>query len=36
VLWPICGLPILLAIPLVYRLIAAEPTGKPVPLAGIG
>jgi MFS family permease len=30
VLWPFCGLPILLAIPLVYRLIASEPT-SPAP-----
>ena len=28
VLWPVCGLPILAAIPLVGRLIAAEPTGR--------
>jgi MFS family permease len=29
ILWPVCGLPILAAIPLVYRLIAVEPTGTP-------
>ena len=31
VLWPICGLPILAAIPLVATLLRAEPTGKPEP-----
>jgi MFS family permease len=31
VLWPFCGLPILLAIPLVYRLIASEPSGRVEP-----
>lgn len=31
ILWPVCGVPILLAIPLVYRLIAAEPSGRPEP-----
>ena len=32
VLWPVCGVPILLAIPLVYRLIAVEPSGTPEPV----
>ncbi len=31
VLWPICGVPILLAIPLVRRLIQVEPVGKREP-----
>ena len=31
-LWPFCGVPILLAIPLVYRLIAVEPSGTPEPV----
>jgi MFS family permease len=31
VLWPFCGVPILLAIPLVYRLIAVEPQGPVEP-----
>jgi MFS family permease len=32
VLWPVCGVPILAVIPLVYRLISVEPaTGIPVP-----
>ena len=34
VLWPICSLPILAAIPLVVRLIRAEPSGRAEPLAG--
>jgi MFS family permease len=32
VLWPVCGIPILAAIPLVYRLISAEPRGRPEPV----
>jgi Na+/melibiose symporter-like transporter len=28
ILWPVCGIPILAAIPLVYRLMAVEPTGR--------
>jgi MFS family permease len=28
ILWPVCGLPILAAIPLVYRMMRIEPTGK--------
>jgi MFS family permease len=28
ILWPVCAVPILAAIPLVYRLMAVEPTGK--------
>jgi MFS family permease len=33
ILWPVCALPILAVIPLVYRLIAAEPTsGRPEPI----
>jgi len=31
VLWPICGLPILLVIPLVRSLIRVEPVGKREP-----
>jgi len=31
ILWPVCGIPILAAIPLVYRLMRVEPTGKPEP-----
>ena len=34
VLWPICGIPILAAIPLLIRLMAVEPTGK-VELSGV-
>jgi MFS family permease len=34
VLWPLCGLPILAAIPLVASLIRAEPSGKVEPLPG--
>ena len=28
ILWPVCGLPILAAIPLVARMMRAEPRGK--------
>jgi MFS family permease len=34
ILWPVCGIPILAAIPLVYRLMAVEPTGTPEPVVG--
>jgi MFS family permease len=35
ILWPVCAIPILAAIPLVYRMIAAEPkTGMPEPILG--
>ncbi len=34
ILWPVCGIPILAAIPLVYRLMRVEPTGKPEPTLG--
>jgi predicted MFS family arabinose efflux permease len=31
ILWPVCGIPILAAIPLVYRLMCIEPRGKVEP-----
>jgi hypothetical protein len=31
VLWPICGIPILAAIPLVRSLAQDEPVGRPAP-----
>jgi MFS family permease len=34
ILWPVCGLPILAAIPLVYRMMRIEPSGKPEPTLG--
>ncbi len=34
ILWPVCGIPILAAMPLVYRLMKIEPTGPPEPLVG--
>ena len=34
VLWPLCGLPILAAIPLVASLVRVEPTGKVEPQLG--
>jgi MFS family permease len=34
ILWPVCGIGILAAIPLVYRLMAVEPTGMPEPTVG--
>jgi MFS family permease len=34
ILWPVCGIPILAAIPLVYRLMRVEPTGRPEPTLG--
>jgi MFS family permease len=34
ILWPVCGIPILAAIPLVYRLMRVEPMGRPEPTLG--
>jgi Na+/melibiose symporter-like transporter len=34
ILWPVCGFPILAAIPLVYRLMRVEPTGGPEATVG--
>jgi predicted MFS family arabinose efflux permease len=34
ILWPVCGIGILSAIPLVYRLMRIEPTGRPEPTLG--
>jgi MFS family permease len=34
ILWPVCGIPILAAIPIVYRLMAVEPSGRPEPTVG--
>src|SRR5206468_11015075 len=34
VLWPVCGIPILAAIPLVYRLMRIEQSGQPEASAG--
>jgi MFS family permease len=34
VLWPVCGIPILAAIPLVYRLMRIEQSGQPEPSPG--
>jgi MFS family permease len=34
ILWPVCGIPILAAIPLVARLMRVEPTGKLEPTVG--
>lgn len=34
VLWPVCAVPVLAAIPLVASLLHAEPSGKPEPLPG--
>jgi MFS family permease len=34
VLWPVCAIPILAAIPLVYRLMQVEGPGKPEPTLG--
>jgi MFS family permease len=34
VLWPVCGIPILAAIPLVYRLMRIEQAGGPEPTLG--
>jgi MFS family permease len=34
ILWPVCGIPILAAIPLVYHLMRIEPSGRPEPTLG--
>jgi MFS family permease len=34
ILWPVCGIPILAAIPLVYRLMQVEPGGPAEPVVG--
>jgi MFS family permease len=34
ILWPVCGIPILAATPLVYRLIRVEQSGQPEPSPG--
>jgi MFS family permease len=34
ILWPVCGIPILAAIPLVHRLMAVEPGGRAEPTVG--
>ncbi len=34
ILWPVCGIPILAATPIVYRLMRVEPTGTPEPVVG--
>jgi MFS family permease len=34
VLWPVCGIPILAAIPIVYRLMRIEQSGRPQPSPG--
>ena len=34
VLWPVCGIPILAATPLVYRMMKAEPSGRVEPTLG--
>jgi MFS family permease len=35
ILWPVCGIPILAAIPLVYRMMKVEPSGgTPAPAVG--
>jgi MFS family permease len=34
ILWPVCGIPILAAIPLVYRLMRIEQSGQPMAGAG--
>jgi MFS family permease len=34
ILWPVCGIPILAAIPLIYRMMRIEPSGKPEPSLG--
>jgi MFS family permease len=34
ILWPVCGIPILAAIPLVYRMMRLEPIGKVEPKIG--
>jgi predicted MFS family arabinose efflux permease len=34
ILWPVCGIPVLAVVPIVYRLISVEPTGSPEPVIG--
>ncbi|HEU5277323.1 MAG TPA: MFS transporter [Gaiellaceae bacterium] len=34
ILWPVCGIPILAAIPIVYHLMRIEPTGRVEPTPG--
>ena len=34
ILWPVCGIPILAAIPLVYRMMRIESAGSPAPRIG--
>jgi MFS family permease len=34
ILWPICGLPVIAAIPIVASLLNVEPSGKPEPQLG--
>jgi MFS family permease len=34
ILWPVCGIPILAALPIVYRMMRIEPTGKVEPTLG--
>jgi MFS family permease len=34
ILWPVCGIPILAAVPIVYKLMRVEPTGSPEPVVG--
>ena len=34
ILWPVCGIPILAAIPIVYHLMRIEPTGRVEPAPG--
>jgi MFS family permease len=34
ILWPVCGIPVLAVIPLVYRMMKIEPSGKPEPTLG--
>ena len=34
ILWPVCAIPVLAAIPIVYRMMRIEPTGKAEPTLG--
>jgi MFS family permease len=34
ILWPVCGIPILAALPIVYRMMRIEPSGKVEPTLG--
>ena len=34
ILWPVCGIPILAAIPIVYRMMRIEPSGRAEPTLG--